>query len=60
MKHTIAIIDDHILIAQALRSIISNFAQFEVLYTAENGVDFQQKITSRPVPDVVLLDITMP
>lgn len=60
MKHTIAIIDDHILIAQALRSIISNFAQFEVLYTAENGVDFQQKLTSRPVPDVVLLDITMP
>ncbi|GGG15177.1 DNA-binding response regulator [Dokdonia pacifica] len=60
MKHTIAIIDDHILIAQALRSIISNFAQFEVLYTAENGVDFQQKLTSKPVPDVVLLDITMP
>lgn len=60
MKHTIAIIDDHVLIAQALSSIISNFLQFEVLYTCENGQDFQEKIKTKPVPDVVLLDISMP
>ncbi|MEP0264762.1 response regulator transcription factor [Dokdonia sp.] len=60
MKHTIVIIDDHILIAQALRSIISNFLQFEVLYTCENGLDFQEKLKTKKVPDVVLLDISMP
>ncbi len=60
MKHTIVIIDDHILIAQALSSIISNFLQFEVLYTCENGLDFQEKLKTRKVPDVVLLDISMP
>lgn len=60
MKHTIVIIDDHILIAQALQSIISNFLQFEVLYTCENGLDFQEKLKTKTIPDVVLLDISMP
>ena len=60
MKRTIVIIDDHILIANALSSIISNFNQFEVLYVCENGQDFQDKLKSKPVPDIVLLDISMP
>lgn len=60
MAKTIVIIDDHILIAQALSSIISNFLQFEVLYTCENGLDFQEKVKTKPVPDIVLLDISMP
>jgi DNA-binding NarL/FixJ family response regulator len=60
MKRTIVIIDDHILIANALSSIISNFNQFEVLYVCENGLDFQEKLKSKPVPDIVLLDISMP
>ena len=60
-KRTIVIIDDHVLIANALSSIISNFKQFEVIYTCEHGQDFQEKLKSRPVlPDVVLLDISMP
>lgn len=60
MKRTIVIIDDHILIANALSSIISNFNQFEVLYVCENGQDFQDKLKTKPVPDIVLLDISMP
>jgi len=61
MKRSIVIIDDHILIANALSSIISNFSQFEVLYVCENGQDFQYKLqTNNPIPDLVLLDISMP
>ncbi|WP_298507935.1 response regulator transcription factor [uncultured Kordia sp.] len=60
MKHTIAIIDDHILIANALKGIISNFPQFEVIHISENGKDFQEKLKVKPVPDIVLLDISMP
>jgi DNA-binding NarL/FixJ family response regulator len=60
MKHSIVIIDDHVLIANALSSIISNFEQFEVLYTCENGLDFQEKLKLKKVPDIVLLDISMP
>jgi len=61
MKHTIAIVDDHILIANALKSIICNFNQFEVIHISENGINFQEKLKSKPIiPDVVLLDISMP
>lgn len=60
MKHTIVIVDDHILIADALSNIISNFNQFKVLYTCENGKDFQDKLKFKPVPDIILLDISMP
>ncbi|MBV1924569.1 MAG: response regulator transcription factor [Flavobacteriaceae bacterium] len=60
MKKTIVIVDDHILIANALSGIISNFSQFEVLYVCENGLDFQEKIKTKPVPDIVFLDISMP
>lgn len=61
MKHTIAIVDDHTLIANALKSIISNFNQFEVIYISENGVDFQDQLKLKTIlPDVVLLDISMP
>ncbi|WP_046744894.1 response regulator transcription factor [Kordia zhangzhouensis] len=60
MKYTIAVVDDHVLIANALKSIIANFEQFEVVLICENGKDFQEKLKSKPVPNIVLLDISMP
>jgi DNA-binding NarL/FixJ family response regulator len=61
MKKTIVIVDDHILIAQALKGIIENFENFEVLYECENGKELQEKFKlKKPIPDVVLLDVSMP
>lgn len=61
MKKTLAIVDDHILIANALSSIISNFSQFEIIFLSDNGLDLQEKIkNSKTIPDVILLDISMP
>jgi len=61
MKYKIAIVDDHVLIANALKSIILNFELFEVIHISENGVDFQEKLKSKAsLPDIVLLDISMP
>ena len=61
MKHSIAIVDDHILIAKALSGIIENFTSFEVLYECENGKALQEKFSNKKnVPDIVLLDISMP
>lgn len=61
MKKTIVIVDDHILIAQALKGIIENFENFEVLYECENGKDLQEKFKlKKMIPDVVLLDVSMP
>ncbi|AXT53191.1 DNA-binding response regulator [Aquimarina sp. BL5] len=60
MNHNIVIVDDHVLIANALAEIISKFKNFNVIYTCENGVDLQQKLPSSIKPDIILLDISMP
>jgi len=61
MKKTIVIVDDHILIANALQSIIANFESFEVLYNCQNGEELQQQmLKENNVPDIILLDISMP
>ncbi len=61
MKIKIVIVDDHLLIAKALTSIVTHFSQFEVLYEAENGKDLQLKMaTKNNLPNIILLDISMP
>ncbi len=61
MKKTIVIVDDHLLIAKAISSIIDEFEGYEVLYETENGNELvnQFKI-KKNIPDIVLLDISMP
>lgn len=61
MKNSIVIVDDHILIAKALTSIISNFENFEVKYECENGRELMGKFEVKEnIPNIVLLDISMP
>jgi DNA-binding NarL/FixJ family response regulator len=61
MKYTVVVVDDHILIAKAITSIIANFSAFEVLYECENGAALQEKFKNQKnVPNIVLLDISMP
>ena len=61
MHHTLVIVDDHILIAKALSSIIANFKDFTVLYECENGSELQEKLKDKNnIPDIVLLDVSMP
>lgn len=61
MKKTIAIVDDHVLIAQALKGIITNFDGFEVVYECENGQQLVEKLKNpKHKIDIVLLDISMP
>ena len=61
MKITVVIVDDHMLIAKALQSIISKFDNFEVLYECGNGQELQTKLkTAINAPTIVLLDISMP
>ena len=60
-KKTIAIVDDHILIAQAIKGIIANFENFETICECENGQELIDKITTHnALPDIVLLDISIP
>lgn len=61
MEHSIAIVDDHILIAKAISGVIENFPNYKVLYEVEHGKALIEKFKlSKNIPDIVLLDITMP
>ncbi|MBP7810558.1 MAG: response regulator transcription factor [Bacteroidia bacterium] len=59
----VAIVDDKKSLRTALQERFSAFENYTVLFTAENGKDFLQKMMeARKViePDVVLMDIDMP
>jgi len=61
MKQTIVIVDDHLLIAKAITSIIEKLNGFEVLYETDNGKSMIERFNgSKNIPDIVLLDISMP
>jgi DNA-binding NarL/FixJ family response regulator len=61
MPHSIVIVDDHLLIAKAITSIIEQFRNFEVLYECENGKVLVERFqVKKNIPDIVLLDISMP
>lgn len=59
----LAIVDDKQALRTALKDRLNSFSNYEVLFTAENGKDFLDKMAeSRKAiePDVVLMDIDMP
>lgn len=61
MRYSIVIVDDHILIAKALGSIMSNFENFDILYECGNGKELQDKFSlKKNIPSIVLLDVSMP
>lgn len=61
MQYSIVVVDDHVLIAKALTGIIENFKQYKVLYECENGKLLQERFSNKVnIPDIVLLDISMP
>lgn len=61
MSHKIAIVDDHLLFTGALEDMVNNFEGYEVIFRAENGKDFIEKMaTAIEKPEVILLDLNMP
>jgi len=56
----IALVDDHILLRNALAALINSFEGYSVLFEANNGKEFIQQLETYPAPHIVLLDITMP
>ncbi|MCP9762779.1 response regulator transcription factor [Lacihabitans soyangensis] len=61
MKHQVAIVDDHLLIAKAIGSIINNFSGFETIYEVENGKVLIEKLKNNSnKPELILMDISMP
>lgn len=63
MKVYLAIVDDNKSIRDTLKDRFNSMPEFEVLFTAENGKNFLEKMREARnsiEPDVVLMDIDMP
>ena len=56
----IGLVDDHILIRDALASVINSFEEFTVSLVAENGKEFIAKLNPVSIPEILILDLNMP
>lgn len=60
-KYTVAIADDHRLIAESLSHLINDMSEFEVTILANNGQTLLTKLSeSSKLPHIAILDINMP
>jgi len=60
-KYAIVIVEDHLLLSQAIGNIVDSFEDFEVISLCNNGKDLIEKISDlKKIPDVILMDINMP
>ena len=59
MKPTIALADDHILLRNGLANLVTELG-FKVVIEADNGRQLLEKLKTHPLPQIVLMDITMP
>jgi DNA-binding NarL/FixJ family response regulator len=61
MQYKIAIVDDHILMADAIANMIGQNPKYRISFKAKNGKEVQTKLNSpENVPDLILMDINMP
>jgi len=58
-KIRIVVVDDHQIVRQGVRSLLSNYDDFEIVGEAETATEAMDVI-GKTLPDVVLLDIRMP
>lgn len=56
----IAIVDDHTLFRNGVASLLSELNEIEVIFDAANGEEMINKLAQDALPEVILMDITMP
>ncbi len=56
---SIVLVDDHSLLRMGLASLVESLGN-TVLFEADNGKEFIEKINIKNLPDIVLMDINMP
>jgi DNA-binding NarL/FixJ family response regulator len=60
LKIRIALVDDHVLLRDALSGVICSFENCVVTIGADNGKDFIEQLRTTVLPEIVVLDINMP
>ena len=59
-KTTVALADDHVLLRSGLANLINNLGEYEVLFEANNGKDLLRQLEPGRLPDIALVDVSMP
>ena len=60
MSVRIAIVDDNVFLQKAVAEKLSFFDDLNLKFTANDGVDLQQKLEKNKNIDMILMDIEMP
>lgn len=59
--YSVAIVEDHTLLSQAIGGLVDSFDRFKVSYLCKNGKEFITRLQEKSnAPDIVLMDINMP
>ncbi len=56
----VALVDDHVIFRKSLAILIGMLDGFEIISEASNGKEFIDQLDDQHLPDIVLMDITMP
>jgi len=56
----VALVDDHLLLRNALAGLIDSFGDCRVIHQSGNGKEITKAITDGVIPDVVVMDLNMP
>lgn len=59
-KIKVMIADDHIVLRDALASLINGFGEFNVIALACNGEEVITHLSEKKIPDIIVLDLNMP
>jgi two-component system invasion response regulator UvrY len=59
-KIKLALVDDHILLRNALATLINSFDNCQVVHESNDGAEFIEKLSRKQEPQIVLLDLNMP
>jgi two-component system invasion response regulator UvrY len=58
--YNVILVDDHVLLRDALASLINTFQECHVMNVASNGKELVREIEKGNIPHIVLLDLNMP
>jgi DNA-binding NarL/FixJ family response regulator len=56
----VVIVDDHAMFRKGIEVLINMFPSYRVLFTASDGIDLKRQLNPQQLPDIILMDISMP